>query len=410
VFTEIAARRGVLAHRNLRLLLAARTASMLGTAAAGVAIPFAVLETGGAVSEVGVVLAAFWVPQLALLLVGGVFADRMPRQRVMVLADLAAAAAQGTAAVLLLTDTLTIPALVALQVVGGAASAFFYPASTALVPQTVPPGELRPANALLRGAVHGASVAGAGLGGVLAAVSVGGALAVDAATFAVSAGCCALIAVGAAGEAERGRTLLAELRAGWTEFARRRWVWVVVLQFSAVNACSLGALLVLGPVQADRFLGGASAWGLVMACFSAGLLIGAAISFRLRPSRPLVLAELSVLFSAIPAALLIGPAPLPVLAAGVLAAGVSVEVFEVQWTVALQQHIPPHALARVSSFDALGSFAAIPLGLAAAGPLADLLGMRSALIAAGSIIALSAVAALAVRDVRDLPATDDPRP
>ncbi len=392
----------VIGHRNFRLLLAARSASLFGTAMATIAVPFAVLEIGGSATEVGLVLAAFFVPQVTLLLLGGVVADRVPRQRLMVVADSVAAVAQSASAALLLTGALTIPAFAALQAVNGAASAFFHPASSALIPQTVPAEDLPAANALLRMFINGASIAGAAVGGLLAAVSVGGALAVDAATFAFSAISCALMA-GIAKRPQRTPRMLAELREGWREFAGRRWLWVIVLQFGLVNACFDGALFVLGPVQAERHLGGASAWGLVMACFSAGLLVGALVSFRIRPRRPLLVAEIGVLMLALPLLCLTEPAPLALIAAAALVAGAGSEVFGVQWSLALQRHVPDAALARVSSYDALGSFALIPLGVAAAGPLADSIGIGATLIGATAVVLVATAAALAVRDVHGLP-------
>lgn len=393
--------------QDFRLLLAARTVSMAGTRIATVAIPFAVLELTGSATDVGLVLAAAWVPQILLLLVGGVVADRMPRQRVMVVADATAGLMQAASAALLLTGTLSIPVLAVLQAINGAATAFFFPASMALVPETVRGDELRAANATLRTFMNAASIAGAAVGGALAALSVGGALAVDAVSFGASAICC--VRIGVAGAVRGDRTsAMADLRAGWAEFARTRWLWAVVVQFGVVNACFDAVIFVLGPVLADRHLGGAAAWGAVLASFSAGLLLGALVSFRIRPRRPLLVGELAVLPFALPPLLLIGPSPVVLIAIATLAAGFGCEIFGVQWSLAMQQHVAPESLARMSSFDALGSFALVPVALAAAGPLSESIGMRSTLIGAFAVIAAATVWSLLVRDVRELPATDHP--
>lgn len=392
--------------RDFRLLLAARTISVLGSRMALVAIPFAVLELGGSATQVGLVVAAEAVPQVLLLLFGGVIADRLPRQGVMVGAEGVAAVAQGIAAVLMLSGGLTIPVLALLGAVVGGASAFLMPASMALVPQTVAPDDLRSANAGMRTTMNGASIAGAALGGVLVGTSVGAALAVDAATFAVGAVCCAAIGVLGPVAATGTSSVLAELRDGWREFRATRWLWVVVAQFGVVNAAWNGAFSVLGPVQADRHLGGASAWGLVVAGTSAGLLLGALISFRLRPRRPLVVGQLGVLAGVSLVLALIGPLPTAALVAAAMLGGVGNEIFGVQWSVAVHQHVPEASMARLSSYDMLGSFVMIPVGVAVAGPVAAAAGMTATLIGAAALIVLPTLATLLVRDVRDLPATD----
>jgi len=397
--------RELLARRDFRLLFAARTASVLGNAVVPVAVAFAVLDLTGSATDLGIVLAARFVPQLVLLLVGGVLADRLPRQRVMVGADVAAGASQAIAAVLLLTGTLELWQLVALEAVNGAAFAFFFPASTGLIPRTVTPALLQPANALLRLSSNGMTVLGAGLAGVIvAATGPGEALAIDSATFLVSAACCSLLRV--SGEMTGpGRRFLADLVAGWREFTRRRWLWSVVAQFSIVNAAHAGAFLVLGPVVAKDSLGGAAAWGLIVAAEAAGFVVGGLLGLRFRPRRPLLAGSIGVLLWAPPLALLALAAPPGVIAAAAVVGGLGAETFGVQWDTSLQGHVPGAALSRVSSYDALGSLALMPLGLAVAGPLAAAVGTATAIWAAFALIVVATAAVLLVSEVRTLPRT-----
>ena len=171
-----------------------------------------------------------------------------------------------------------------------------------------------------------------------------------------------------------GRNFLGELAEGWREFVSRTWLWTIVLQFGFVNAVVSGTELVLGPVIAKEHLGGATAWGLILTAGSVGLIFGGLLALRFRPRRILLTATLGYLLS-IP--ILLGLAvPLPLGALIVLGfvAGIGNETFGVLWDTAIQQEIPQEKLSRVSSYDALGSFALIPLGLAAAGPIADLIG------------------------------------
>lgn len=398
--------RAALAQRSFRLLFAGRSFSMFGNALAVVAIAFAVLEVTGSATSLGLVLAARAASELVFLLIGGVVADRLPRQRVIVGADLLAGLFQALAAFLLITDVIALWQLVVLEALNGACFAFFLPATTGLVPQTVPARLLQPANALLRLSVNGTQIVGAGIGGVLvAAVGPGTALAVDAATFLLSAGCFALMRLPEASVAATDR-FLAQLRTGWREFRSRRWLLVIVAQFSIVNAAVNGALFVLGPLIALRELGGAAPWGVVLAAQSAGFLFGALLGLRFRPGRPLLAASLGVLLALPLLALLALAAPLPLLAAAAVVAGFGAEIFGVQWDTAMQTHIPGDVLSRVSSYDALGSVVFVPIGLVVAGPLAAQIGIASAVWAATVLVGVATLAALAVADVRNLPRAD----
>lgn len=393
----------LLRHRDFRLLFTARTASVLGNAVVPVAVAFAVLELTGSATDLGLVLAARFVPQLVLLLAGGVLADRLPRQRVMVVADVVAGLAQCAAAALLLLGHLQLWQLVVLEAVNGAAFAFFFPASTGLIPQTVPPSLLQPANALLRLANNGMMILGSALAGVIVALTgPGEALALDAATFFVSAACCSLLRV-SGGVVVAGRRFVADLRAGWQEFTARRWLWTVVAQFSVVNAAHAGAFLVLGPVVAQQSLGGAAAWGLILAAEATGFVLGGLLGLRYRPERPLLAGGLGVLLWAPPLALLAVSAPVWLIAGVAVVGGLGAETFGVQWDTCLQGNVPGDALSRVSSYDALGSFAFIPLGLAVAGPLADAVGTETTIWAACLLVVVATLAVLAVEEVRTLP-------
>lgn len=124
--------------RNFGLLFFGRCVSFLGNAMAPVALAFAVLHLTGSASALGLVLAARMVPNVLLLALGGVIADRLPRSTVLVGSNVIGGAAQAVAAVLLLSGEAQVWQLVILEAVNGAAFALFYPADSALVPLTVP--------------------------------------------------------------------------------------------------------------------------------------------------------------------------------------------------------------------------------------------------------------------------------
>jgi MFS family permease len=396
-------RLGPLAEREFRLLFTGQLVSLLGTAVAPIALAFAVLDLTGSKTDLGIVLAANWVPQLFLVLFGGVFADRLPRHLVMVGSNAISAAAQGAIAALLLTGTARLWHLIALQVVRGAAFSFFFPASQGLVPETVRPNLLQQANVLLGMSRNATNILGAALGGVLvAAASPGWALAFDAATYLASA-----VVLAAMRLPVRVRTIAApnvfrELSEGWTEFVSRRWLWAIVAAAGVGNIAWMGASSVYGPLVAKESLGGAAAWGAIVAAEGAGLLVGGLLLLRWRPERPLFVGTAALTTGAIPLLCLASLRSTAVIAAAFLVAGAGLEFFNTSWATALQEHVPLEKLSRVSSYDALGSFVFIPLGLSIAGPVADGIGLTHALWLAAAVDAGAMLCALAVRDVRQL--------
>jgi MFS family permease len=275
--------RTLLRQRNFGLLFTARCISFLGNAMAPVALAFAVLDLTDSASALGLVMAARMVPNVLFLLVGGVIADRLPRSAVLVGSNLVAGASQVAVAALLLSGHAEVWHLALLEAVNGAAFALFYPADTAVVPLTVDESQLQEANAVIRMGTNVTMILGATLAGALVALaSPGWTIAVDAATFFVSA---ALIAgmQGIRAAAQAGSSILADLHDGWREFTAHRWLWTIVAQFSLMLVGYFGAFMVLGPVVAERDLSGASSWAAILAGQSAGLLIGGLVALRWRP-------------------------------------------------------------------------------------------------------------------------------
>jgi predicted MFS family arabinose efflux permease len=396
----------LLTDRRFGLLFGARTISVLGSAIAPVALAFAVLDLPGATpTTLGLVLAAQTLPEVLFLLLGGVIADRFPRYRVMVTAELAAGVSFGALATLFLLDAAPLPVVMALAAINGVATAMFMPALVGIVPQVVPTDRLQSANGVLRLTTNGARILGYAIaGGLVAAFGPGWALTVDALTFLVSAVLLAGVRVpNLRGDRDTG--VLGDLRHGWREFASRQWLWVIVLQFSVLNAAFNAGIGVLGPVLARRDLGGAAAWSTVLTGQAIGMLLGVLVAMRIRPARPMLVATLTMFGVAPPFLLLAGGAPVLVIAAAALAAGVCFDVFGVLWDTALQRHIPPAALSRVSSYDMVGSFMIGPLGLLAAGPAAGLFGVDTALLGCAALILVSTALALLSPQVRQLAAS-----
>lgn len=366
------------------------------------ALAFAVLDVTGSKADLGYVLAARSVPQVVFLLAGGVWADRLPRHLVMVGSNVASGASQAALAGLLLTGSAHLTELIALSAVNGTSSAFFFPASIGIIPQTVSATLLQSANALLRLGLNASYIGGAALGGVVVAVSSPGwAIAVDAGTFFVAGALTAAMRL-PPGLRMEGSSFFAELGHGWREFSSRPWLWAIVLQFSVVNAAANGAESVLGPAVAKAHLGGAAAWGSVLAASSIGLIAGGMAMLRLRPNRMLLWATLGIFLMPLFPLALAFPLALPLVIGAAFVAGIGIELFGVLWDTTIQQEIPGEALSRVSSYDALGSFALMPVGFAASGAIAAAVGTRATFFGTATLIAGATAFVLLVRDVRTL--------
>ena len=398
---QLAGRLGALSERPFRLLWLARTTSAIGDRMVPVALAFAVLGIDGSASDLGLVLAAGMVPNVVFVLAGGVAGDRWPRGRVMLAADGLRAVSQGAVAVLLLTGSAELWHLLVSSAVWGTAAALFTPASTGVVPETVSPGRLQQANALLGLTRNVVGLGAPTLAGLLAAaVGTGVVFAIDSASFLLSAAF--LLRLPLPDRPPRQpASFVRELVDGWQELTRRTWLWVSILAFGAWNV-ALAVFFVLGPLVVSEELAGARDWGLVMSGSAVGSIVGGAIALRWKPSRPLVAVFGVTLVSALQLVLLVPPAPVLALAGAAVVAMTGVTISIAVWTTTLQEHVPERALARVSAYDWLGSLVVMPLGYALAGPAAAAAGVDATLLGAAVLMLGSGAAALAVPSVREL--------
>jgi MFS family permease len=390
-----------LSERPFRMLWLGQTGSAIGDALVGVALAFAVLEVGGTAADLGIVFAAFSVPRVVLTLAGGVWSDRLPRQQLMVACDLVRAGAQAVVSTLLITGNGQTWHLVALAAVMGSAAAFFVPATVGLMPQVVSRARLQQANALVSISQSAAHIFGPLAAGLLVAtVGPGWAFAVDGASFLVSAGFLLAMRIPASVVTER-RPFVAELADGWQEVTSRRWVVASIATFALSNA-SLAAFQVLGPVVAARALGGATAWGVILAGGAVGGLIGGAIGLRWKPRRPLVPAFAVMALATIQLLFLVPPFPVAVVAVGAMVAFAGIVMSNAFWDTMLQQHIPQAALGRVSSYDWMASLLLQPIAFAAVGPMSEAIGIGQTLLLAAGLGIAANTAVLLVPSVRGL--------
>ncbi len=194
---------------------------------------------------------------------------------------------------------------------------------------------------------------------------------------------------------------MGDLREGWTFFRATTWLWVVVLAFAGLNAIMAGAFYTLGPVVAKDTIGIAG-WGYLLSAQAVGLLAVSLVMLRVPIRHPLRAGMLGCMVFAAPLLMLgLEPVLVPLIVA-MFAAGAGVEVFSVGWSVAMQENVPEQMLSRAYSYDALGSFVAIPVGQLLYGPLGDWFGLREVLVASGIAYAVICVLRLASPAVRNL--------
>ncbi|MEV8530903.1 MFS transporter [Streptomyces sp. NPDC051211] len=383
-------------------LLTGRTFAAFATALIPTTLTLAVVRTGSA-GDLGLVLACEMVPMLLLLPVAGVVADRYPARRVVLAADLVRAAAQLGIGALLLAGPVRVPELAALSAVTGAAVAFGNPSARTLVAAVVAGPERLRVNSRLMVAQGLASVAGPGAaGGLMLAIGPGWSSLLTGALFAVSA-----VTLGGLrtprpeAPAERPG-FLAELREGWAETRRHPWFLANVLGHGVWHLAA-GLLLALGPLIAVESLGGESAWVVIAQAGTAGLLVGAWAAGRLPVRRPLVWVAVASAAFALALAALGLRLPMPVVAGAYFVGLGGVGLLSPLWETVIQQRVPAEALGRVGSFDTLISFAARPLGLAVAAPLAAGAGTTAPLLVAAVLVACANLGVLLVPDVRAHP-------
>lgn len=395
----------VLAQRDLRWFAAGYATSRLGSAMAPVATAFAALSVGGA-QTLGWLMAARILPVVLFLLLGGVLADRLGSRRVMITADVVRCAGQAAFGALLLIGHPSLAALLVIATAVGIGEGAFTPSLPALIPQIAGRERLTEANALLSVLASAAQITGPVLGGVLAGTtSPAVVLLADAASYAVSV--VVLIKLsGLRPPASAHNSLLRDLRDGWTQFSSRAWLWVPTLQFCLFNALVWAPYLVLGPLVAQTRLGGASAWGFVMAANGAGAVFGGMFIANRKPQRPLLVATATTFGYAAPLAALASPLPLACVCVGAFIAGVGGSIGQALSASTTQRLIPVETLGRISAWEMLGAFALGPLALAAAGPVGSAVGVTH-LLTFSAVWQVSSVALMllvpSIRQIRSMP-------
>jgi MFS family permease len=388
--------------RNFALLFAARSISYFGTYLAPIAVAFAVLDLTGSATDTGIAFACWTVAQVSTLLVAGVVADRLPRRLVMIGSDVANVGVRATMGVLLVSGNAEVWHLFVLQALGGAATAFYSPASSGLVPELVEPAKLQQANALMGIARYLSFPLGAATGGaIVATIGAGTALLVDAGTYVASAVLLFGILLPARARAAATPNFLAELRDGWRAWTEHTWVWLLNVWIAAYFLITYAPFFVLGPYIAKHDLGGAGAWGTVMTGEGIGALGGALVGLRVRPRRPWVVVGAIFALTSLQSVMLAAHASYVLIAAAAVIAGFSFSLGSVIFETGVQRAIAPDKLSRVSACSWMCAMVFLPLGYALAGPIAAAVGMSAYLVFGAVWILVTTALVFAVPAVRN---------
>jgi MFS family permease len=384
-----------------RLLFSARAISYVGTYLAPIAVAFAILDNGGGATAVGLSFAAWTLAQVTMLAFGGVVGDRVPRRVVMVGSDVASTIVRTAMGVLLVSGHAHVWELIALQGCGGAAVAFYSPASYGLVREVVPEDQLQHANGLLAIARYAAFPLGAAIGGsIVALIGPGTALLVDAGTYAVSALLLSRIDVDSIARAGAG--FIRELREGWSAFVEQTWVWILVVYVSGYFLITYAPFFVLGPYVAKHSMHGASSWAFVVTGEGVGSLLGGLAGLRWRARQPMVTTGLLLIVSGVQDLILAFHPTTLLLTPAATGAGFAFALGSVVWDTTLQRKVPPEKLARVASYGWMGAMVFLPAGYALAGPISTLIGLKAYLLIAAGWIVVSTLFVIRLPAVREV--------
>ena len=390
--------------RSFRIFLTGTLISNLGSRAAPVALAFAALERGMGAQTVGFIFGAQAVPLVVFLFFGGLVADRWPRRSIMVAADILRFVSQGALALVLLKQEVSVVEIVALSAGVGVGNAFFLPGRSGFVREIVPTTKLQRANSLLAITASLSEIAGPALGGLLVgtfgAVS---AIGVDAVTYLCSAAC--LMAVTTLMKTPIiHESLLKQIRSGWDQLRRRRWIWTVIIQFGFFHLFVFAPTLVLGALTCERRPGGAMLWGDLLATAGCGSVLAGLIAFRIRPRHPLRFALASIGLYGLAPASLAARWGIEIYFPAFFLSGVGTTLFAVLWDTSIQQDVPKRYLSSIAAYDMLGSLATLPIGYAIAAPLASSFGVTEVLWGAAGTNTILVLAALVSSSVRNFEA------
>jgi MFS family permease len=405
--------------RDFRLLFIGQMVSTMGDMFYAVALPWLMLSGGHTPQELGIVLATYGVPRVGTLLLGGLLSDWLRPRRVMLLADIMRALLVSVLVVLVFTGRTGVLPLCAVAAPLGAFAGLFLPAYYAVLPEILGADALQAGNALNTSSLQLALLIGSGLAGVVVSrLQSGPAFVVDALTFVVSA-LTLILMRGAHGSAEalaaqKGQAAAQEALEKGAPFAPDITFWQLVRTWRLLQVAFLviifgnflfnGLFEVALPTLArDQFMAGAGGYGLLLAMFGAGSLLGGLLAGSLGKiaHRGLLMLTcimtLGVLYSFVPFAGGLPGAALLIGCAGLTNGMLTVLAFTV-----MQQQAPPHLLGRLLGIFLFASLGLYPLSVALVGVVSSHVGPVILFPISGAMMLGAAAFGWLQRDIRKL--------
>ncbi|HLZ59344.1 MAG TPA: MFS transporter [Ktedonosporobacter sp.] len=402
--------------RNFNLLFGGQTISILGDALYMVALPWLVLTTGGNAQELGIVLTTYGIPLAASMLAGGWLSDHLRPRRVMLIADTVRLLLMAILAALALVGHPTLWQFCVIAVPLGALRGVFMPASMSMVPDILSKDDLQAGNGLMMASMQASNLVGSAIAGVVvAAFTAGVALAIDAATFLVSALSLALMSGTkqampstskkgasqentAAGTEEQGVQV-----SFWQYLLTSRLIQITLLLFAVISIVSGGLIevalpaLVHGPMH-----GAASGFGIILAGWGAGSLVGSIFIGTLAKSthKGLIILLGGLIVSAMIALLPVGGVPGAVVC--MLIGGIANSGFTVLFFTAIQMKIPSHLMGRIMGLLMFSSSGLYPVSTALAGVLSNQFGPTILFPFGGLLLALAMLFGMTQKALREL--------
>jgi MFS family permease len=342
------------------------------------------------------------LPLVLFTLVGGVIGDRFPRAALVGLTDILIAVFVMFNGISLITGNGSVLIFVITGAIGGFLNAIWYPAMSALTSDLAEPKILQESNSAIMLSSNVAMIVGTSIGGVLVAtLGAGWAIFVDGVTFLIAGLLVfALRAATPVNKTEEHESTFQQLKTGWREFRTRTWVFVIVISFSFLVAMERAVYSVLGPLVADKQLGGPKPWSIILTAWAIGSVVGVLFAAKIKPKYPIriaVVTQFPIFFWFFSLA---NANQIWLIAVISFFVGISFDFFYVLWITTLQQQIPKESLSRVMAYDVLGSLSLAPIGIAIAGPLAEVIGTEIILDVIAGISLLTLIIPLLFRDVR----------
>jgi MFS family permease len=390
-----------LSNRNFAWFWAGQTASIGGNGIFRIALPLEVLRLTGNPFDLALVLAVDQVITVLFLLIGGAMVDRFSRRQIMLISDIVNGSAILTSGVLIATGTIELWHLVGLALLTGVATSVYLPASSAIIPDLLPPPMLTAGNSMMSLSQSlGQFLIGPLAGGVIVALAgTSWAFIIDGATFLVSAGCLAMVSNAAKVRSGEKSTMLQEIKVGLRYSIARRWLWWNMIAMGIGNLVAYLPLFVVLPLLVqDDLHAGSMGLGLVYAASGlGGVLASVYAKRRAVPRRQIAAVWWATTLGSV-SVILLGGAPmlwLAVIFSATMWAGITYA--NILWFSAMQERVPSELLGRIMSLDLLLGIALGPLGFFLGGIGTDLIGARATLMVGGVLAVLTGLVAFVPR-------------